>query len=262
MAITFNKSKKLFLLDQDGTLYKGKHLFPYTIDFLKSIKDSGANYLFITNNSSRSTKDYVEKMAKFGIKSKEEDFYTSSHATMDYIKHYHPDLPVYLVGTMALSKEFLENGIKLTDKVGEAKVAVLSYDIELNYAKLTGLCDILANKDVIYLATNPDLVCPIEDGYLPDCGSFAMMIYNATGRNPLFLGKPRKLFVDSILEHYNLKPEDLVIVGDRLYTDIAMGTNSAVDTILVLSGEATLKELETSPYKPTYIANSVFDIFN
>ena len=261
MKVTFKQHKKLFLLDQDGTLYKGKHLFPYSVKFLEQIKASGAKYLFITNNSSKSTNEYVAKMNKFGIKANAEDFYTSSHATMDYIKLHHKGKKVFLVGTMALSGEFLENGINLTENIDEVEVAVLSYDTELNYEKLTALCHILAKPDVVYLATNPDLVCPTETGYLPDCGSFAILIYNATGRNPLFLGKPRKLFVETILQRFNLRPEDMVIVGDRLYTDIALGNNAGVDTILVLSGEASLKDLKDSPNKPTFVVENVGEIF-
>ncbi len=261
MKSKFKTHKKLFLLDQDGTLYKGKHLFPYTIDFLNSIVESGARYLFITNNSSKSTNQYVAKMESFGIECTTSDFYTSTHATIDYIKAHHPDKLVFLVGTSALSGEFLENGIKLTTNIKEANIAVLSYDTELNYAKLTALCDILANPDVIYLATNPDLVCPTETGYLPDCGSFAQMIKNATGRMPLFLGKPQKIFVDTILERFNLKQEDLVIVGDRLYTDIAMGNNSGVDSVLVLSGEATRDDVDKSAFIPTHIVDNVGEIF-
>ena len=261
MAIKFNKHKKLFLLDQDGTLYKGKHLFPYTLKFLESIRYSGAQYLFITNNSSKSTKQYVEKMNNFGINATAEDFYTSSHATMDYINTYHKNEKVYLVGTKALHGEFLENGINLTSQIEDAKVAVLSYDTELDYEKITALCHILANQDVCYLATNPDLVCPTETGYLPDYGSFATLIYNATGRNPIFLGKPRKLFIETVLKRYNLAKDDLVVVGDRLYTDIALGNVSGVDSILVLSGEATREDLRDNPNVPTYIVENVGEIF-
>lgn len=260
MPITFNSKKKLFLLDQDGTLYKGGFLFPYTVPFLQRIKDMGASYLFITNNSSKSISEYVLKMHNFGIVATESDFYTSSSATIDYIKTYHKEEPVYLVGTMALSREFIKNGINLTEDKAKAKVAVLSYDTELNYSKLTALCDILRNPDVTYLATNPDLVCPTESGYLPDCGSFAILIDNAVGRKPLFLGKPRSVFMESILNHYRLRPEDVVVVGDRLYTDIALGVNSGVDSVLVLTGEAKIEDLNTSSFQPTYVVNSIDDI--
>lgn len=260
MSINFKISKKLFLLDQDGTLYKGNNLFPETISFLEKIRNYGASYLFITNNSSKSIHEYVKKMAQFGISAHPGEFYTSAHATIDYLHNNYTNKIVFLVGTVALSQEFMEKGIILTDDIKLAEVAVLSYDTELTYRKLTSLCHLLRNKDIPYLATNPDLVCPTEDGYLPDCGSFALMIEEATKRTPLFLGKPRPLFVESILTKFGVAKDEVVIVGDRLYTDIAMGTNAGVETILVLSGEATRDDLISSEHIPTFVVNNIGDI--
>lgn len=260
MAINFNKPKKLFLLDQDGTLYKGNKLFEYTLEFLSKIKATGASYLFITNNSSKSVEVYLQKMANFGIIATKKEFYTSGNATIDYINTQYHDYPVFLVGTAALTKEFIDNGINLTSDITKAKVAVLSYDTEINYEKITKLSVLLRDKNVVYLATNPDLVCPTEDGYLPDCGSFAEMIEKAVGRTPLYLGKPNTLFIDTIVNRFNVKKEDLVIVGDRIYTDIALGVNSDVESILVLSGEATLDDVVNSVLKPTYIVKNVSEI--
>lgn len=261
MAVTFKTTKKLFLLDQDGTLYKGSRLFPETPLFLQHIKESGADYLFVTNNSSKTSSEYVQKLAKLGISADVSAFYTSADATIDFLKIHHPGEHVYLVGTKSLVTEFRDKGISLSDDPALVKVAVLSYDTELDYEKLTKLTALLRNPDVTYLATNPDLVCPTEDGYLPDCGSFALLISNATGRSPLYLGKPRALFTETILTRFNLTQDDVVIVGDRLYTDIALGVNSGIDTILVLSGEAKAEDVPTSHVKPTFVVNSVADIF-
>lgn len=261
MALNFKHTKKLFLLDQDGTLYKGAKLFASTPSFLTKIKASGASYLFITNNSSKTNEEYVAKLNKLGISAALHDFYTSADATIEYLKKHHPGAYVYVVGTKSLVSLFAREGILLSDDITKVRVAVLSYDTELNYGKLETITRLLRNPEVVYLATNPDLVCPTEDGYLPDCGSFAIMLYNATGRNPLFLGKPRPLFAQTILEKYGLKPEDVVVVGDRLYTDIALGVNTNIDSVLVLSGEATLKDVETSAVKPTFIVDSIGDIF-
>lgn len=262
MALHFKHTKKLFLLDQDGTLYKGAKLFASTPAFLKKIKESGASYLFITNNSSKTNEEYVAKLAKLGIKAQLNEFYTSADATIEYLKKHHPGAYVYLVGTKSLVALFAREGILLSDDISRVSVAVLSYDTELNYTKLETITRLLRNPHVTYLATNPDLVCPTEDGYLPDCGSFAIMLYNATGRNPLFLGKPRALFAQTILEKYGLNNEDVVVVGDRLYTDIALGVNTGIDSILVLSGEATRKDLETAAVTPTFVVDSIADIFD
>lgn len=260
MALQFNHPKKLFLLDQDGTLYKGRNLFPFTLSFLKNIKESGASYLFITNNSSKTIEEYVNKMKRFGISTTIDEFYTSTSATIDYLHKHHPRENVYLVATPAVINEFKQAGINVPVDPHQATVAVLTYDTTLDYTKLTTLCELVNNPKITYLATNPDLVCPTEDGYLPDCGSFAMMVFNATGRNPLYLGKPRGLFVETILERFDLKRDDVVIVGDRLYTDIALGVNALVDTILVLSGEATKEDLKSSPFAPTYVVEDISQI--
>lgn len=260
MALNFQNKKKLYLLDQDGTLYKGDRLFPGTPAFLARIKDSGARYLFITNNSSKTNAEYVTKLQKFNITATLDDFYTSSDATIDYLKVHHPDAYVYLVATKAVTKHFEKSGIKLSADPRLVSVAVLTYDTELDYTKLTTITTLLRNEKVTYLATNPDLVCPTEDGYLPDCGSFAIMLQNATGRTPLYLGKPRALFVETILAHFNYEKADVVIIGDRLYTDIALGANAGVDTVLVLSGEATLNDTKTSDVTPTHIVESIADI--
>lgn len=260
MALNFQYKKKLYLLDQDGTLYKGDRLFPGTSAFLKRIKASGARYLFITNNSSKTNAEYVAKLQKFNIAATLNDFYTSSDATIDYLKVHHPNAYVYLVATKAVTKHFIDAGIKLSADPLLVSVAVLTYDTELDYAKLITMTTLLRNEKVTYLATNPDLVCPTEDGYLPDCGSFAIMLENATGRTPLYLGKPRALFVETILARFNYQKTDVVIIGDRLYTDIALGHNAGVDTVLVLSGEATQADIEKHEITPTYIAESINDI--
>ena len=260
MAISFNHSKKLFLLDQDGTLYKGRNLFPFTLSFLNKIRESGAAYLFITNNSSKTIAEYVTKMKQFGISATSDEFYTSTSATIDYLHKHHSHENVYLVATPAIIDEFKQAGINVPVNPKEATVVVLTYDTTLDYKKLTTLCELVKDPKVTYLATNPDLVCPTEDGYLPDCGSFAIMVFNATGRNPLYLGKPRALFVETILERFGLKRDDVVVIGDRLYTDIALGANALVDTVLVLSGEATKDDLKTSSFTPTYVVKDVSQI--
>ncbi|HZJ89323.1 MAG TPA: HAD-IIA family hydrolase [Bacilli bacterium] len=255
------QNKKLFLLDLDGTLYKGDSVFFPTKAFLESIKARGAKYLFITNNSSRGIVEYVKKLENMGLNVTKEDFYTSGSATIDYLKTYYPNKKVYLVGTKALAASFSDEGINLVS-YNEAEVAVLSYDTELNYKKITELTTLLREKDIPYLATNPDYVCPVENGYLPDCGSFAEMVNHAVNKMPVIIGKPAKLFVETVLTRYELNKEDVVIVGDRLYTDLMAAINAEVDSVIVLTGEATLETIAEYKHKPTYVLNSIADIFN
>lgn len=118
----------------------------------------------------------------------------------------------------------------------------------------------MLGREVAYLATNPDLVCPVSFGYIPDCGSMSIMLKNATGKTPFFIGKPEPIMIDCVLKKLGISKEDTVIVGDRIYTDIACGVNAGVDTICVLSGEATLDDLEKSDTKPTWIFDSVREV--
>ncbi len=260
MKLSKLKHKKLYLLDLDGTLYKGDSVFSQSKKFLHDIRKHGANYLFVTNNSSRGVNEYVTKLTKMGLDVTKDDFYTSGSATIDYLHRFHAGKRVYLVGTKALSTSFVEGGIILSDP-RDAEVAVLSYDTELNYEKIVNLTNLLREKDIPYLATNPDYVCPTEDGYIPDCGSFAEMINHAVNKMPLVIGKPSALFITTILERFNLKPADVVVIGDRLYTDLQGAVNANVDSVIVLSGEATMETVAAYPDKPTYVVNNVGDIF-
>lgn len=254
-------NKKLFLLDQDGTLYKGDHLFPATKKFLAALKKANISYMFITNNSSRSIEDYVMKMEKLGVNTSPEEFYTSVEATLLYLKKHHPNKTVYPVGTASFIKALTDNKILLASPE-KANIALLSYDTELTYEKLFALSKMLTLRDVTYLATNPDWVCPTDFGFVPDCGCIAFMMQKATGKTPIYIGKPSPLMIETIIENLHLQKEDVVVVGDRLYTDIKSAQNAGVDSIAVLSGEVTLKEIEKSPQPPTYVINDVGDLIN
>lgn len=257
----FIKNKKLFLLDQDGTIYNGKTLFKETVTFLNHIKQIGATYAFVTNNTSKSISDYIAKLASFGIESSEKDFFSATNATIIYLQKNHNGKSVYPVGTKSFVNSLKAAGIKISTHK-KADIALLAYDSELNYKKLSNICQMLLTRDVVYLATNVDLVCPVEFGAVPDCGSFAQIIENATKKVPYFIGKPNKDFLDLALVKYGFSKEETVMIGDRLYTDILSGINSNIDTVLVLTGEATLEDVENSNAKPTLIANTLLDIIN
>jgi len=252
--------KKLFLLDQDGTLYNDGSLFDATPGFLKKIKDLGGRYVFITNNSSKSVDDYVRKMNRMGIACDREDFFTSSQATAIYLHAHYPGKKVYCVGTQSLKTELKAAGIELSDSE-HAEVALMGYDTELTYQKLMELCRLLTKTDVPYIATNPDWVCPVDFGFAPDCGSFAFMIEKATGKTPFFIGKPRPAMIELVMQKFGYKKEETVVVGDRLYTDIQSALNAGVTSICVLSGEAKLQDIISGDIKPDYTLDSIADIF-
>lgn len=255
------KEKTLYLLDMDGTIYNENEIFDGTLEFLEEIERRGGQYVFITNNSSKSVEDYVQKVRAMGIKAEYENFYTSGQATAMYLKENYPNQVVYCMGTKSLIKELREAGIEVVTEVDErVGVVLLGFDTENTSEKIRNTC-IMLGRDVAYLATNPDLVCPVSFGYIPDCGSMSIMLKNATGKEPFFIGKPEPIMVNCVLKKLNCKREDAVIVGDRLYTDIKTGANAQVDTICVLSGEASMEDILQGEVEPTYIFKSVKEIY-
>ena len=251
-------NKKLFLFDMDGTIYEEDRIFDGTIDLLNLIKERGGRYIFITNNSSKSVVDYIDKVAKMGIKATEEDFFTSSQATALFFKKKYPNDLIYCQGTRSLIAELRSKGLNVTEKQEDGiKVVLTGFDTELNFEKLRNTCQILTERDVDYYATNPDLVCPVSFGFVPDNGSVAIMIKNATGKYPTFIGKPETMMVDICCEKFGVSKDDAVIIGDRLYTDIQTGINAKMANICVLTGEATLKDIEEGDIKPMYVFESV-----
>lgn len=254
--------KKLFLLDMDGTIYLDEELFDGTIDFLNYVKEIGGRYLFLTNNSSRGVDAYVEKMARLGIKAMKEDFLTSTDATILYLKANHPNALCYAFGTQTFKKQLCEEGIRITDKLEDGiEVLLCGFDTELTFQKLEDSC-ILLNRGVEFIATNPDWVCPTWYGYVPDCGSVCQMLTKATGRKPRFIGKPQPEMALLAMERFGYEKHETMMIGDRLYTDIASGINAGIDACFVLSGEGTMEDVETSDVKPTMIYDNIRALYN
>lgn len=254
------KNKKLWLFDMDGTIYEEDTVFDGTLDLLQAIVDNGGRYVFITNNSSKSVVDYVKKVNRLGIEADTDNFFTSAQATILYLKQNYPRTKVYCQGTNSLVKELKDAGIDVTAKVESVDVALVGFDMELTTEKLRNTCEILSTQNVVYLATNPDWVCPVSFGFIPDCGSICGMIKNATSKWPIFIGKPEPTMVDIVRKKYGISAEETVVVGDRLYTDIATGLNAGVTAVCVLTGEATVEEIENGDIKPTLTFKSVADI--
>lgn len=260
------KMKKLFLLDMDGTIYLDNDLFDGTIDFLNKVKENGARYLFLTNNSSKSTEAYVNKLRKIGIEADEEDFLTSTDATILYLNNNYKDKKFYCFGTKSFYEQLKKGGVKVTTELDEDIFGiVMGNDSELSFKKLDDTCRLLSKdkeRSMPYIATNPDWVCPTAYGYVPDCGCVAEMIKKATGREPYFIGKPRPEMIYLALEKYGLEKCDAVMVGDRVYTDIASGYNAGIDTVFVLSGEGTVEDATNTETKPTYIMKNIRELYN
>lgn len=245
------KRINLFLFDMDGTLYLGDRLYDFTLELLETIRASGRRYLFMTNNSSKSVDDYIKKLDKLGIAATREDFITSSQATAYYLKQRYPNHRLYVCGTQSLKKELMMEGFAVTEHLEDVDCIVMGFDTELTFKKLEDVSKLLLTRgDIPYIATNPDYVCPTEFGSVPDCGSVCDMIYNATGKRPVVIGKPSPLMPQLAMERYGYTKEETAVVGDRIYTDIKSGLNAGITGILVLSGETTEEILEKSEEKP------------
>ena len=256
------KEKKFFLLDMDGTIYLDNDLFDGTLDFLSAVKSSGGRYLFVTNNSSKSTDAYVKKLEKIGIAATEDDFLTSTDATCLYLKRYEGK-KFYVSGTKSFEEQLKNEGVITTTEVEDDIFGiVMGNDTELTFKKLDDVSRLLTERDLVYIATNPDWVCPTSYGYVPDCGAVAEMIKRATGKSPIFIGKPKPEMLLLAMEKFGYSKNETLMVGDRVYTDIASGYNAGVDTVLVLSGEGTVKDAESSDTKPTYILENIRELYN
>ena len=256
-------NKRFFLLDMDGTIYLDNDLFDGTLDFLAAVKNSGGKYLFVTNNSSKSTDAYVDKLAKIGIKATCDDFLTSTDATCIYINNNYPGKKFYVSGTSSFLAQLRDSGIVTTTEIEDDIFGiVMGNDTELTFKKLDDVCKLLTKRELVYIATNPDWVCPTSYGYVPDCGAVAEMINRATGKLPVFIGKPKPEMILLAIERYGYSKDETLMIGDRVYTDIASGVNAGVDTVLVLSGEGTINDVESSDTKPTYIMDNIRELYN
>jgi 4-nitrophenyl phosphatase len=248
---------RCFLLDMDGTFYLGDQLLPGAKEFLRYCETNAINYLFLTNNSSKNAFDYVAKLHNLGVDVAREKILTSGEATCRYLKKEYPGKKIFLAGTPALEEEFRQQGFPLTQE--NPDLVVLGFDTTITYAKLWKLCDYV-RAGLPYIATHPDINCPTEQGYMPDIGAMIAFIAAATGRNPdIVVGKPNSPMLDAILEKVSVPLEQIAMIGDRLYTDVAMGKNGIM-TVLVLSGETSAVEAHKSEFQADLIVNDLADL--
>lgn len=256
------KRMNLYLLDMDGTLYLGNRLFDFTVEFLQTLRDTGKRYLFMTNNSSQSVQDYIIRLGRLGILASREDFITSSQATAYYLHKHHEGQRLYVCGTESLIRELEMEGFDVVHAPQEAQCIVMGFDRELTFQKLEDVCWLLSTRDIPYIATNPDLVCPTEFGSVPDCGSVCQMIFNATGKRPVVIGKPTPLMPQLAMERLGYSKDETCAVGDRIYTDIKSGLNAGITGILVMSGETTPEILAASEDQPHLVLRDCGEILN
>lgn len=249
---------KVVLLDLDGTIYLGNNLIGNVVETLSKLRKAGKKLVYLTNNSSRSDKEYRKKLGARGILDERDDVYTSARATIEYLNAEHKGKAVYLVGTAAVQEDFINAGINLTDE-NNADIAVLSYDTTLDFKKIRAF-DVALKRGALYVATHPDVVCPAEGYSMPDVGSFIEMFKKSSGRSPdVIIGKPYDGMGKAVVARYNVLPGEVIMVGDRLYTDMAFAVNSGFNSMLVLSGETTKEMYDQSGMKLSVVFDSVND---
>lgn len=252
-------NSKLFLLDMDGTLYLGDEVFEGAIDFINTIKATGREYIYLTNNSSRAGVDYVERLRSLGFPCEMENVFTSGMATAMYLNGRFPGTAVYPVGTPAFLKELESYGVKLDDSE-DVKVVCVGFDTTLTYEKLDKAVHYL-RRGAAFVAANPDWVCPMPAGeVLPDCGSICALLTAASGVEPEFIGKPNRNMVDIISEKTGVPNENICCVGDRLYTDIAVAQNAGAVSVCVLSGESSMDDINAAERRPDYVLKNVAEL--
>ena len=254
------KKIKLFLMDMDGTVYVGDEKIEGAFEALEIIRKSGRQVLFLTNNSSKTAANYVGKLSEMGYPATEKDIFSSGEATIRFLRENRAGKRVLLLANSAVYKKFEEAGIPLVKE--DADIVLVAFDTELDYAKLTAACNhLFEGKE--YIVSHPDLVCPANPHSVPDVGSFMALIKAVTGRDPdLVIGKPYQTMAKYIEEDYGLRPDEIAMVGDRLYTDIKFATNNGMMGILVLTGETTREDLTESEVKPDLVLNTFKDVLD
>jgi glycerol-1-phosphate dehydrogenase [NAD(P)+] len=259
---------KCFVMDMDGTIYLGDRLFPFTKSFLERLRETGRDYVFFTNNSSRNAGHYLKKLQSMGISIPPEKFLMSTQVLLTHLKSCHenrpPDNPgnpdsfrVFVAGTDAMREDFSAAGYILTDE--KPDFAVLGFDTDMDYGRLTRLCD-LVRSGLPYYGVNIDLNCPIEGGFIPDCGALASAVAASTGITPEFFGKPSRHALDYIIQKTGYSEDELCFIGDRLYTDIAITASTRSHSVLVLSGETKREDLHGSEFIPELVVDDLSEL--
>ena len=251
---------KLFLMDMDGTVYVGDDKIAGAFEALEEIKRRGRKVLFLTNNSSKTAENYVAKLSRMGYPATEKDIFSSGEATIRFLLRERAGKKVLLLANAAVTAQFRAAGVPLTEE--NADIVLVCFDTELDYRKLTLACNhLFEGKE--YVVSHPDFVCPANPYPVPDVGSFMALIKAVTGREPdLIVGKPYELMARYVAEDYGLRPEEIAMCGDRLYTDIKFAINNGMKSILVLTGETTRADLAASDATPDLVLETFADVLN
>ncbi|MBD3197885.1 MAG: HAD-IIA family hydrolase [Candidatus Lokiarchaeota archaeon] len=253
------KEKEVFFFDLDGTIYLGNRLFDGVLELIERLKNStDKKFFFLSNNSSKSTSDYLKKLTNYGLQVSTENIILSQHPTIAYLKR-EKYKNIFLLGTTSLKEEFKAEGFNLTEN--DPEIIVLAFDQELTYQRLVKAAYHLQD-DIPYIATHLDNRCPTEKGYIPDAGGMAALLYKTVERMPRVFGKPNKEMLLFKLDNLGIKKKKAIMFGDRLYTDIKMGNKANIMTCCVLSGETNREMITHSEDKPDLIIEGVWKLLD
>ena len=255
--------KKLIIFDMDGTIYLGKDLFDGVLDTFKYLNDNNIEYVFFTNNSSHDLEFYFQKISSFGIKCDlRHNFYSSTEVTISHLLDKGMK-KIFVIGNKCLKDKLAPHFeiISKFEKNTRIDAVIAGFSTELVYQELKDACLYLETQGIELIATNGDYRCPIEDGlYIPDCGGMCEWIYRCTGKKATVMGKPNPEIISYLVKQFSVNKDEILVVGDRLYTDILVGVNAKVDTLCVLSGESSSEDVKNYEHQPTYILDSIKDL--
>ena len=249
---------EVFLLDMDGTIYLGNEPIGDMKNTLNKLIEKGKRLIYFTNNSSKSHEEYVAKLKKMGFPCEGDCVYSSTDATAVFLNEKFKGKKTYVVGTEKTKEQFKNYGINVVED--GAEVCVLAYDTTITFEKIKKFNEYLA-KGAIYVATHPDDVCPTEDVFMPDLGSFIKLFETSSHRLPDYIcGKPYSIMAESFKTLYGVDLSKIAMCGDRLHTDIKFAVNAGITSVFVLSGEATLNDLKKYDFTPDIILDSLNDL--
>ncbi len=248
------KQYKGYLIDLDGTMYRGTEVIKEAGDFVRRLQERGLPYLFVTNNSSRRPEQVAEKLLAFGIPAAKEQVFTTSMATAQFIAGRKQGSTAYVIGEEGIRSALQEKGITLQDE--NPDFVVVGIDRDINYEKLSLAC-LGVRNGATFISTNGDIAIPTERGLLPGNGSLTSVVTVSTQTQPIFIGKPESIIMEQALEVLGVSKEETLMVGDNYDTDIKAGMNAGLDTLLVHTGVTTKEILEMKDEQPTYVADTL-----
>jgi len=257
---------KGFIFDLDGTVYRGDSLIPGADWVIRLLREKGKKVVFLSNNPLQTREDYASKLTRLGIPTQPDEVINSTFVITHYLKKNAPQARLFVVGELPFIEELKRAGFTITEEPKEIDYVVVAFDRTFDYKKLNIAFQAIKKFGAHFVATNPDRTCPVEGGEIPDCAGMIAAIEAVTEKKvEVIVGKPSPIMIQTVLDVLGLRPEECVLIGDRLETDIKMGKDSGIATGIVLTGvtdEKTLMQYKHTSDQPDFVFQSIADIEN